>query len=116
MIPAAPGLCSHKIRLATTHDIYNPLEPCIARIVPTSGSTIVPASNKEDERSSVIRGEAAAAFGAKSAARAQPMSALRGFILLSVLQQRTLIVWIGFVATNKNLPPSSTTITVDVRY
>ena len=33
---------------------YNPLEPCIARIVPTSGSPMVPINKKEDERSSLI--------------------------------------------------------------
>ena len=47
-----------------------------------SCSPVVP-TNKEDERSPVIRGETVVASnGAKSAARAQPMSALPGFILL----------------------------------
>ena len=47
-----------------------------------SGSSMVPTNNKEDERSPVVRRKTAAAFGAMSAARAQPMSALPGFILL----------------------------------
>ena len=38
-----------------------------------------------DERSPVIREETAAASGAKSAARAQPMSALLGFVPRLVL-------------------------------
>ena len=42
---------------------------------------------RKDERSPVIRGETTAASGAKSAARAQPMSALSGFMLMSVLLQ-----------------------------
>ena len=98
--------------------IYNPLETYIAKIVPTSGSPMVPTSNKEDERSPVIGGETAAASGAKSAARAQPMSALPGFVLLSVLlQQRTLTVLIiGCVAANKNSSLSNTSFTADVRY
>ena len=45
---------------------------------------MVPTSNKVGERSPVIRGETAAASGAKSAARAQPMRALLGLILLIV--------------------------------
>ena len=79
---------------------------------------MVPTRNKEDERSPVIRGEPAASSGAKSAARAQPVSALPGFVLLSVLlQQRTLTVLIiGCVAENKSSTPSNTTFTADVRY
>ena len=66
--------------------IYNPLELCIARIVPTSGSPMVPINNEEDERSTVIRGKTEATTSeAKPAARTQPMSALPGFLLLSVL-------------------------------
>ena len=38
-----------------------------------------------NKRSPVIRGETGVASGAESAARAQPMSALPGFILVSVL-------------------------------
>ena len=71
-----------KIRPATTR-IYNSLEPYIARTVPTSGSLMVHTSKKEDERSPVIRGETAAAFEAKPAARAQPMSALPNRLLAS---------------------------------
>ena len=67
--------------------IYNPLEPCIARIVPTSGSPMVPTNNKEYERSLVIRGESATTSATKPASGAQPMSALPGFLLLSVLLQ-----------------------------
>ena len=98
--------------------IYSPLETCIAKIVPRSGSLMVPTSNKEDERSPVIRGETAASSGAKSAARAQPMGALPGFVLLSVLlQQRTLpVLIIGCVAGNESSNPSNTTFTADVRY
>ena len=73
-----------KKRPTTTHN-YNPLEPCIARMVPTSGSPVVPTNSKENERFLVIRGETAAVSGAKSAARTQSMGALPGFILLSVL-------------------------------
>ena len=65
---------------------YNHLEPCLARIIPTSGSPMVPTNNKENKRSPVIRGETAADFGAKSAAKAQPVRALPGFIRMSVLQ------------------------------
>ena len=46
---------------------------------------MVPISKKDDERSPVTRGKTTAAPGAKSAVRAQPMSALPEFILLSVL-------------------------------
>ena len=63
-----------------TH-VYDPLEPCRARIVPTSGSPMVPII-KEDQRCPVIRGETGAVSGAKPAARAQPMSVLSGSILL----------------------------------
>ena len=63
--------------------IYNPFEPCIARITPTSGNPMVPANNKEDKRSPVIRGETAAISGAKPAARTQPITALPGLLLLS---------------------------------
>ena len=50
----------------------------------------------------MIRGETTAAFGVKSAARAQPISTLPGFILLSVLlQEIALAVWIACVAANK---------------
>ena len=42
---------------------------------------------KKDERPPEIREEATAASGAKSVARAQPMSALPGCMLLSVLLQ-----------------------------
>ena len=48
---------------------------------------MVPTNKKEDLRSPVIRGETAAASGAKPAARVQSMSALPGFIPLSVLLQ-----------------------------
>ena len=43
------------------------LEPCKARIVPTSYSQVVPTNNKEFQRSSppVIRGETSAFSGAK---------------------------------------------------
>ena len=67
--------------------IYNPLEPYRARIAPTSGSPMVSTNNKEDQRSPVIKGETAAASGAKPEAGAQSMSVLPGFILLSVLLQ-----------------------------
>ena len=68
-------------------DIYNPHEPCRARIVPTSGSPMVPNNNKEDQRPPVVIGETAAASGAKPAARVQPMSVLLGVILKTVLLQ-----------------------------
>ena len=42
---------------------------------------------KDEQFPEMIRGEMAATSGAKSVARAQPMSALPGFILLSVLLQ-----------------------------
>ena len=45
--------------------MYNPLKPCIARIVSTFGSPVVPTSNKEDGRSLAIEGETGAASGAK---------------------------------------------------
>ena len=45
--------------------MYNPLKPCMARIVPTFGSPVVPTSNKEDGRSLAIEGETGAASGAK---------------------------------------------------
>ena len=66
---------------------------------------MVNTSKKEDERSPVIRWEPTAAFGAKPAASAQPMSASPGFILLPVLLQYSalLIVWIGCVAANNTL-------------
>ena len=56
---------------------HNPLEPCRARIVPIFGGQVVP--------SLVITGETTDASGAKLVARAQHMSVLPGFILLSVL-------------------------------
>ena len=42
---------------------------------------------KEKKQSPVVRGETAAASEAESAAKAQPISALPGFILVSVLLQ-----------------------------
>ena len=72
---AAAGLCSQKNDLQP----HNPLEPCRARMVSTSGSQMLPTNNKEDQRSTVIRGETTATSGAKPAARAQPI----GFFLLS---------------------------------
>ena len=48
---------------------------------------------KEKKRSPLYREETAVASGAESAVRAQPMSALPGFILVSVLlQERALTV------------------------
>ena len=59
----------------------NPLEPCRAIIVRTSGTQVVPNSNKQYQRTPVIRGETAAASGAKPVAKAQPMSVLPGYTL-----------------------------------
>ena len=90
IISAAAGLCSHKKTTCNHTQLphnYNPLESCIAVIVTTPGSPMAPTSSKEDVRSPEIRRETAAASGAQSAARAQPMSAFPGFILLSVLLQ-----------------------------
>ena len=81
ILSAAVGRCSHKITTC------NLLEPCVARIVLTSGSPMVPTNNEEDERSPVIRGRTVPTLGAKPAARVQPMSAFLGFLLLSVLLQ-----------------------------
>ena len=65
---------------------YSPLEPYRARIVTTSDSTTVPTINKEEKRSSVIRGETATASGAKLTARAQSMSALLGFTTVCLVR------------------------------
>ena len=65
-----------------------------------------------------LRGETAAASGAKPPARAQPMSALPYYILVSVLLYNSkvlLTVLIGCIAAHENTVSPATTFIADVR-
>ena len=66
-------------------------------------------TNKEDQPYPIITGETTAASGAKPAARAQPMSMLRGFILVtkSFFSKVLLTALIDCIAAHKDLRLSS---------
>ena len=76
---------------------------------------MVPTSNKEDGRYHVIRGETAAASGAMSTARAQPMSALPGFNYCQSFFGKEHSLY-GQVVLLQTKIPSNTTFTAYVRY